>query len=131
MHSMKSINDKEPNTVKGVNIATEFNECKDTLCNEKVVRNKKKRVQSEKHIIGTCEVNKISLSCFDDKKFVSDGIPTLAYFHKTCKKQKDVLKDDLFERRFSQMIINKKRLSQIRRTQNDSYQKEEIFTDDH
>ena len=29
------------------------------------------------------------------------------------------------------MIIYKKRLSQIRRTQNDSYQKEEIFTDDH
>ena len=94
MHSMKSINGKESNTVKGVNIATEFNECKYTLCNGKVVRHKLKRVQSKKHIIGTCEVNKISLSCFDDKKFVLDGIPTLAYFHKACKKQKDVLKDD-------------------------------------
>ena len=31
----------------------------------------------------TYEINKISLSVFDDKKFVSnDGIHTLAYFHK-------------------------------------------------
>ena len=28
-------------------------------------------------------MNKISLSCFDDKRFVlKDGIHTLAYFHK-------------------------------------------------
>ena len=35
MHSMKNINDKESNTAKGVNIATEFNEFKDTLLNKK------------------------------------------------------------------------------------------------
>ena len=34
----------------------------------------------------TYEINKISLSVFDDKKFVSnDGIHTLAYFHKDLK----------------------------------------------
>ena len=35
--------------------------------------------------IGTYEVDKISLSCFDDKRFVlDDGVDTLAYFHKDC-----------------------------------------------
>ena len=46
-----------------------------------------KRIQSKKHKIGTQKVNDISLSCFDDKKFVlDDGIHMLAYFHKECKK---------------------------------------------
>ena len=35
---------------------------------------------------GTYEINKISLSCFGDKRFVlNDGIHTLAYFHKGLK----------------------------------------------
>ena len=34
MHSMKNIDGKESNTVKGVNIATEFREFKDTLFNK-------------------------------------------------------------------------------------------------
>ena len=80
MYSMKNIDGKESNTAKGVNIATEFNEFKDTLFNKKVVRHKMKRIQSKKHKIGTYEVNKISLLCFDDKRFVLDyGIHTLAY----------------------------------------------------
>ena len=35
MYSMKNIDGKESNTAKGVNIATEFNEFKDTLFNKK------------------------------------------------------------------------------------------------
>ena len=35
MYSMKNIDDKKSNTAKGVNIATEFNEFKDTLFNKK------------------------------------------------------------------------------------------------
>ena len=35
MHSMKNIDGKKSNTAKGVNIATEFKEIKDTLFNEK------------------------------------------------------------------------------------------------
>ena len=46
-----------------------------------------KRIQSKKHKIGTYEINKISLSCFDNKRFVlDDGIHTLAYFHRELKK---------------------------------------------
>ena len=42
-----------------------------------------KRIQAKKHKIGTYEIDKISLSCFDDKRYVlDDGIHTLAYFHK-------------------------------------------------
>ena len=53
-----------------------------------------RRFQSKKHKSCTYEVNKISLSCFDDKRYIlNDGIHTLAYFHKDCKKQEDVLKD--------------------------------------
>ena len=35
MYSMKNIDGKESNTAKGVNIATEFNEFKDTFFNKK------------------------------------------------------------------------------------------------
>ena len=74
MHSMKNIDGKESNTAKGVNIATEFNEFSDTLFNEKVVRHKMKRIQNKKHKLGTYEINKRSLSCFDDKLVLDDGI---------------------------------------------------------
>ena len=35
MYSMKNIDGKESNTAKGVNIATKFNEFRDTLFNKK------------------------------------------------------------------------------------------------
>ena len=45
-----------------------------------------KRIQSVLHEIGTYYVNKISLSCFDDKRFIlDDGVNSLAYFHKEIK----------------------------------------------
>ena len=78
-YSMKTIDGKESNTAKGVNIATEFNEFKDTLLNKKMIRYRMRRIQGKKHKMGTCEINKISLSCFDDKRFVlHKGIHTLA-----------------------------------------------------
>ena len=46
-----------------------------------------RRTQAKNHKLGTYEINKIPLSCFDDKRFVlNDGIHTLAYFHKDLKK---------------------------------------------
>ena len=46
-----------------------------------------KRMQAKKHKIGTYEIDKISLSYFDDKRYVlHDGVNTLAYFHEDCKK---------------------------------------------
>ena len=52
MYSMKNIDGKESNTAKGVNIATEFNEFKDTLFNKKILRHKMRRIQSKKHNLG-------------------------------------------------------------------------------
>ena len=87
MYSIRKINGSESSTTNGVNIATEFNEFKDVLFNKKVIRHKMKRIQAKKHKIGTYEIDKISLSCFDDRRYVlDDGVNTLAYFHEDCNK---------------------------------------------
>ena len=83
MYSLKNIDGKECNTSKGVNIATEFDKLKDVLFNEKITRCKMRRIQSKKQKLGTYEIDKISLSCFDDKWYVlDDGIHTLACFYR-------------------------------------------------
>ena len=47
-------------------------------------------MQAKKHKIGTYEIDKISLSCFDDKRFVlDDKVHTLAYIHNDCNKTCD------------------------------------------
>ena len=55
---------------------------------KKVIRHKMKRTQSKKHKLAPYKINKLSLSCFDNKRFVlDDGIYTLSYFRKnsvTC-----------------------------------------------
>ena len=67
MYSIKKIDGSDSSTTKGVNIATEFNKFKDVLFNKKVIRHKMKRIQAKKHKIRTYDIDKISLSCFDDK----------------------------------------------------------------
>ena len=48
------------------------------------------RIQAKKHKIGTYEIDKTSLLCFDDKRYVlEDGVNILAYFHKDCNKKCD------------------------------------------
>ena len=47
MYSMKNIDGKESNTAKRVNIATQFNEFKDNLFNEKVLRHTMRRIQEK------------------------------------------------------------------------------------
>ena len=90
MYSIKKIDGSESSTAKGVNIATKFNEFKEVLFNKKIIKHKMKRIQAKKHKIGTSKIDKISLSCFDDKRFVLDnGVHTLAYFHKDCNKKCD------------------------------------------
>ena len=79
MHSMKNIDGKETNTAKGVSVVTEVKKFKNILFNKKIMRHKMRRIQAKNHKLETYEINKISLSCFDDKRFVlNDGIPKLA-----------------------------------------------------
>ena len=49
---------------------TEFKKLKNILFNKKIMRHKMRKIQAKNHKLVTYEINKISLSCFDDKKFV-------------------------------------------------------------
>ena len=58
-----------------------------------------KRIQNKKHKLGTYEIDKISLSCFDDKRYVlDDGIRTLDYFYYFYK---DILIKIEFEKNYN------------------------------
>ena len=114
MYSIKKkTNGKECNTAKGVSIATELNKFKDVFFNKKIIRHKMERIQSKKHKLGTYDIDKWSLSCFENKRYVlDDGIYTLAYFHKdsvaTCNKiQKDCDKKERIEKDCDEKKIEK------------------------
>ena len=81
-----------------MNIAIEFSKFKNVLFGKNIIRHKMRRIQSKKHKFGTYEIDKISLSCFDDKRYVlDDEIHTLAYFYKdsvtSCKEIKKDCKE--------------------------------------
>ena len=63
-----------------------------------------KIIQSKNYKLGTYEIDKKSLSCFDDKRYaLDDGTYTLAYFHKdsvtSCKKiKKDCHEKEMIEK---------------------------------
>ena len=49
---------------------------------KKLLDIKWKEFKVEKHKLGTYEIDKISLSCFDDKRYLlDDGVYILSYFH--------------------------------------------------
>ena len=92
MYSLVSVDDEEIKKAKGVNknVVKSIRRKKfvDALFNQKIMRHNMKRIQSKLHKIGTYDVCKNSLSCFDDKRCISsDGINTLAYFHKDIRSQ--------------------------------------------
>ena len=95
LYSIKKADGKEYNTAKGVSIATEIDGFKDVLFSGKIIRDKMKRFQKKKHKLGTHEIDKISLSCFDEKSYVlDDGIRTLPAFHKdSVTRYKEIQKD--------------------------------------
>ena len=47
---------------------------KEVLLNNKCIRNSMNRIQCKDHKIGTYEINKISLSCFDEKMYLKQWI---------------------------------------------------------
>ena len=73
----------EVNKAKGVNLKLRHQEYVNVLFSKKIVRRKMKRVLSEKHSIGSYVLNKVSLSYYDDKRFIlNNGIDSLACGHK-------------------------------------------------
>ena len=82
MYSLSS-NNMEMNKAKGINLNLKHKEYVSVLFNKNILRYKMKRILSERHNIGSYVINKISLSCYDDKRFIlNDGINSLAYGHK-------------------------------------------------
>ena len=70
----KSVNIK---TAKSVNknfvAAISHNECTDVLLNNKCIRHSMNRIQSKDRVIGTYEISKVSLSCFDGKIYIQNS----------------------------------------------------------
>ena len=64
---------KAKNVSKNVVAAISHNEYKDVLLNNKCIRHSMNRIQSKDHRIGTYEINKISLSCFDDRIYIQNN----------------------------------------------------------
>ena len=82
MYSLIS-NNWEVNKAKGVNLKLKHKENVDVFFNKKVLRHKTKRILNEKHEIGSYIINKVSLSCDDDKRYIlNNGINSLPYGHK-------------------------------------------------
>ena len=56
------------------------NEYKNILLNKECLRHSMNRIQSKDHRIGTYEISKISLPCFDDRIYIqSNGFDALAF----------------------------------------------------
>ena len=53
---------------------------RDTLFNNKQMHHKMKTIRSQNHQLGSYEINKVSLSCFDDKRYIlENGHESYAY----------------------------------------------------
>ena len=87
MYSYIKDNQKEERTAKGIkkNIIKnnmKHEDYKKTLLNEEQMHHKMKTIRSQKHQLGSYELNKVSLSCFDDKRYIHDnGTSSYAYGH--------------------------------------------------
>ena len=58
----------------------------DCLQNNKIMHHKMRTIRSDHHVISSYQINKTSLSCYDDKRYIlDDGITSLAYGN--CKKK--------------------------------------------
>ena len=88
MYSYIKDNNKGGKTAKGIkkNVIKNnimHDDYKETLLNNKQIYHKMKTIRSENHQLGSYELNKVSLSCFDDKRYIhEDGINSYAYGHK-------------------------------------------------
>ena len=91
MYSYMKDNQKGGKTAKGIkkniiknNIKHE--DYKETLLSNQQMHHTMKTIRSKNHQLGSYEINKVSLSCFDDKRYISkDGIKSFAYGHYATK----------------------------------------------
>ena len=87
MYSYMKDNQKGRKTAKGIKKSVIKNEIthdnyKNILLSREQMYHKMKTIRSEKHQLGSYEINKVSLSCFDDKRYIHEnGITSYAYGH--------------------------------------------------
>ena len=92
MYSYIKDNQKGGKTAKGIKKNIIKNEIKhedykSVLLENKQIHHTMKTIRSSKHQLGSYELNKVSLSCFDDKRYISnDGITSYAYGHYAIQK---------------------------------------------
>jgi len=92
MYSYIKDNQKGGKTAKGVkkNVIKKditHENYKNTLFNNQQMYHTMKTIRSENHQLSSYELNKVSLSCFHDKRYIlDDGITSYAYGHKNIKK---------------------------------------------
>ena len=87
MYSYIKSDEKGGKTVKGIkknviknNIKHE--DYKNVLLNNEQMHHKMKIIRRQRHQLGSYEINKVSLSCFDDKRYIHDnGTSSYAYGH--------------------------------------------------
>ena len=87
MYSYIKNDEKGGKTAKGIkkniiknNIKHE--DYKNVLLNEKQLSHKLKTIRSNRHQLGSYEINKVSLSCFDDKRYIHEnGITSYSCGH--------------------------------------------------
>ncbi|XP_068709676.1 uncharacterized protein [Montipora foliosa] len=87
MYSYMKDNDKGGKTAKGIkkniikNNITHKN-YKNVLFNNEQMHQTMKTIRSNLHQLGSYELNKVSLSCFDDKRYIhNNGVASYAYGH--------------------------------------------------
>ena len=94
MYSYIKDNQKGGKTAKGIkkNVIKkdiQHENYKETLFNNKQMYHKMKTIRSESHQLGSYEINEVSLSCFDDKRYIhEDGKTSYAYGHKKYSTKK-------------------------------------------
>ena len=87
MYSYIKDNQKVEKTAKGIKKNTIKNDIKhedykNVLINNKQIHHTMKTIRSINHQLGSYELNKVSLSCFDDKRYIANnGIKSHAYGH--------------------------------------------------
>ena len=83
LYSYIKDNDKGGNTAKGIKKNVIKKNYKDVLINNKQIYHNMKTIISQNHQLGSYKINKVSLCCFDDKRYIlDDGVSSYAYGQK-------------------------------------------------
>ena len=91
MYSYVKNDEKGGKTAKGIkkNVIKnniKHGDYKNTLINNEQMHHKINTIRIQRHQLGSYEINKVSLSCFDDKRYIHDnGTSSYAYGHYKIK----------------------------------------------